>query len=136
MALGIDITPAALTLARRRGAPVLERSVFERIPGAGRWATALLLDGNLGIGADPVALLDRVFTLLRPGGVVLVETLPPGHCDRSENLQFEIDGVSGPWFAWSAVGADELPALAASAACDVAQRWSAGTRWFGALRRG
>ena len=65
------------TLARDKGAPVLERSVFDRIPGVGRWATALLLDGNLGIGADPIALLARVFTLLRPGGEVLVETLRP-----------------------------------------------------------
>ena len=29
-----------LHLARAQGAPVLERSVFARIPGAGRWATA------------------------------------------------------------------------------------------------
>ena len=49
VALGIDITPAALDLARSRGAPVLARSVFERVPGTGRWSSALLLDGNLGI---------------------------------------------------------------------------------------
>ena len=115
---------------------MLERSVFERVPARGGGRRPCSSTGTSASAADPVALLDRVFTLLRPGGEVLVETLPPGHCDRSENLQFEIDGVAGPWFAWSVVGADDLPALAAGAACDVVQRWNAGTRWFGALRRG
>jgi len=55
--LGIDISRAALAVAHRRGVLTLERSIFGRIPGAGRWRTALLLDGNLGIGGDPVELL-------------------------------------------------------------------------------
>lgn len=135
VALGIDITPSALSLARHRGAPVLERSVFGRVPATGRWATALLLDGNLGIGADPAALLGRVFELLRPGGEVLVETRPPGDHDPTDTLQLEIDGVAGPLFAWSVVGADQLAAIALSAGCDVAELWSHGPRWFGVLRR-
>ena len=71
--LGIDISLPALTVARRRGAPVLHRSIFERVPGQGRWGTALLLDGNIGIGGVPDALLRRVATLLRVNGRVLVE---------------------------------------------------------------
>src|SRR5207249_2951296 len=63
--LGIDVTADALAAARTRGALVLERSVFDRVPGAGRWGTALLLDGNLGIGGEPVMLLSRVASLLR-----------------------------------------------------------------------
>ncbi|HEY3238398.1 MAG TPA: class I SAM-dependent methyltransferase, partial [Acidimicrobiia bacterium] len=43
VSLGIDVAGTALELARRRGAPVLERSIFERVPGAGRWGSALLL---------------------------------------------------------------------------------------------
>ncbi|MDP9442781.1 MAG: hypothetical protein M3P34_11540, partial [Actinomycetota bacterium] len=53
-------------------------SVFGALPGEGRWATALLIDGNIGIGGDPVALLRRVAELLRPAGVVLVELDAPG----------------------------------------------------------
>lgn len=66
MALGIDIMPSAVRLARRRGALVLERSVFEHVPGKGLWGSALLLDGNVGIGGDASALLARLSTLLDP----------------------------------------------------------------------
>ena len=133
VALGIDITPAALDLARRRGAPVLARSVFDHVPGAGRWSSALLLDGNLGIGGHPEAL--RVASLLQPGGAVLVEVEPPEATPRADVVCFDIDGVQGPWFAWTGVGADELSAPATAAGLHVDDVWLAGGRWFGALRR-
>ena len=136
LALGIDITPAALEVARRRGAPVLARSVFGRIPGAGRWASALLLDGNAGIGGDPATLLARVASLLRPGGVLLVELEPPGSLADTDLVRFEIDGVEGPWFEWTAVDPSVLPAHADAAGLQVDDVWRAGSRWFGRLRRG
>jgi SAM-dependent methyltransferase len=136
VALGIDITPAALELARRRGAPVLARSVFERIPGAGRWASALLLDGNAGIGGDPGTLLARVASLLRPGGVLLVEMEPSGLRRASGFVRFDIDGVVGPLFAWTAVGRSDLSAYATAAGLQVEDVWRAGDRWFGTLRCG
>jgi SAM-dependent methyltransferase len=135
VALGIDITPAALDVARRRGAPVLGRSVFDRVPGAGRWSTALLLDGNLGIGGHPEALLGRVTSLLAPGGTVLIELEPPGSTPRVQVVRFDIDGIEGPWFAWSALGAEELSAPATAAGLRVEDVWPMGDRWFGALRR-
>lgn len=134
IALGIDITPAALDFARRRGAPVLARSVFDRIPGAGRWSSALLLDGNLGIGGDPAMLLERVASLLAPGGTVLVELEPPEATRRAEVVRFDIDGIEGPWFAWTPVAADELSAPAAAAGLLVEDVWPGGDRWFGSLR--
>jgi hypothetical protein len=134
--LGIDITPAALDVARRRGAPVLARSVFDRIPGAGRWASALLLDGNAGIGGDPATLLARVASLLRPRGVLLVEVEPPGTRPHNELVRFEIDGVEGPWFSWTAVGPADLPGHADAAGLQIEAVWDAGGRWFGSLRRG
>jgi SAM-dependent methyltransferase len=134
--LGIDITPAALDLARRRGAPVLARSVFDRIPGAGRWASALLLDGNAGIGGDPATLIARVASLLRPDGTLLVELEPPGCAANAELVRLDIDGVEGPWFAWTAVGAADLSAYAAVTGLQLEDVWCAGSRWFGSLRRG
>ena len=136
VALGIDITPAALDLARRRGAPVLARSVFERVPGAGRWSSALLLDGNLGIGGHPAVLLERVASLLAPGGAVLVELEPPGTPPAAERVRFDVGGVPGPWFAWTAVAADEVSAPAGAAGLLVEDVWPVGDRWFGSLRRG
>jgi SAM-dependent methyltransferase len=135
VALGIDITPAAVDLARRRGAPVLARSVFDRIPGAGRWSSALLLDGNLGIGGHPAALLERVAALLRPGGGVLVELDPPGTAPAADLVRLDLGGVEGPWFPWSAVVADEVSHPAATAGLVVEEVWPTGERWFGALRR-
>jgi SAM-dependent methyltransferase len=135
VALGIDITPAAVDLARRRGAPVLARSVFDRVPGAGRWPSAILLDGNLGIGGHPAALLERVASLLRPGGAVLVELESPGTARTAELVRLDIGGVEGPWFAWTAVAADELSTPAADAGLRVEDIWPIGDRWFGALRR-
>ena len=76
--LGVDPAPGAVSLARRRGCAVLQRSVFETLPGEGRWRTALLLDGNIGIGGDPVRLLRRCGALVHLSGCVVVEVEAPG----------------------------------------------------------
>lgn len=65
-ALGIDVSEAAVAHTARLGGQALRRSVFEPLPGEGRWDTALLLDGNVGIGGDPAALLHRMAQLLTP----------------------------------------------------------------------
>ncbi len=60
VALGIDPAPGAAALARCRGVAVLQRSVFDRLPGERRWGTVLLLDGNIAwavVGADAVGPL-------------------------------------------------------------------------------
>ena len=52
-ALGVDISRAAVARVRACGAPALRRSVFDPLPGQGRWATIVLADGNIGTGAVP-----------------------------------------------------------------------------------
>ena len=78
LGVGVDVSPVAVALARRGGATVLEASIFDRLPGTGSWNSALLLDGNIGIGGSPDALLRRLVGLLARGGAVLVELDPPG----------------------------------------------------------
>ena len=136
IAMGIDLTKPAVALARRRGAPVLHRSVFARVPGAGRWRSALLLDGNIGIGADPVGLLRRVRSLLCAGGTTLVELDPPGSTAISSSARLELDGVAGPWFPWTQLSVDDVVAVAASGGMTVIETWSANARWFAELRSG
>jgi SAM-dependent methyltransferase len=131
--LGIDIAPQALDFARRRGGSVLNRSVFDRVPGAGRWGGALLLDGNVGIGGDPAQLFRRVASLLRPDGQLLVELAPPGAGAPCRTVCLDIDGQRGPWFRWRRVTADELADLAADAFVEVLERWTVQSRWFAAL---
>ena len=57
VALGIDVVGDAVGQTLQRGGSALRRSVFDPVPGEGRWRTVLLADGNVGIGGDPVALL-------------------------------------------------------------------------------
>jgi SAM-dependent methyltransferase len=136
-ALGIDPAPTAIALARRRGAAVLQRSVFDPLPRSGAWATALLLDGNIGIGGDPVRLLGQLRALLRPGGRTLVEVGPPGADIAGlvgRTARLEIRGTSGPWFRWATVGAGAIPRLAFDAGFDLEDVWAAGGRWFAQLR--
>jgi SAM-dependent methyltransferase len=132
-ALGIDITPGALEVARSRGSSVLRRSVFDRVPGAGRWATALLLDGNVGLAGEPRVLLRRVGSLLRPDGVVLAELAPPGAPDVTRRVRLEIDGVPGPWFALATVSIDRLTDVAWRAGLRVDHQWTVHGRWFATL---
>src|ERR1700730_13208079 len=132
-ALGIDVTTGGIDIARRRGASVMERSVCDRVPGAGRWATVLLLDGNIGIGGDPVVLLRRVRSLLRHDGVVIVELEPPWARAEPQLVRFEIDGEPGPWFRWSRVTIDDLDELARASGLVATRTWCHSRRWFARL---
>ena len=131
--LGIDISLPALTVARERGAPVLQRSIFEHVPGHGRWGTALLLDGNIGIGGAPDALLRRVAALLHVHGRVLAELGPPGTPTELDTVRLEHDGTAGPWFAWANVGIDGLDELACASHLHVDEVWTDSGRWFAQL---
>jgi SAM-dependent methyltransferase len=132
--LGIDISPAAVRLARRRGVqPVLRGDVFRPLPRAGWWQTALLLDGNLGIGGDPVALLARLRVLLAHGGRVLCETEPPGTGVSVDPVRLEDGERFSSWFRWARVGFDAVETVAGGAGLDVTSRWQDGDRWFAEL---
>jgi SAM-dependent methyltransferase len=130
MALGVDPSPAAVDEAQRRRAPVLQRSVFGPLPGERRWGAVLLLDGNVGIGGDPAALLRRVAELLRPGGQVVAEVEGPGAGTRSLTVRIESDEVASPWFPWARVGVDGFIDLAAQAGLSPAGLAVGGDRWF------
>jgi SAM-dependent methyltransferase len=133
LAVGVDVSPVAVALARDRGATALERSIFDRLPGARRWRTALLLDGNIGIGGHPDALLRRLAILLAPGGLVLAELDPPGTGVVRGRVRLEGGAEHSGWFAWARVGPEAIAAPARGAGLRVADRWRDGDRWFAAL---
>jgi SAM-dependent methyltransferase len=133
--LGIDVTSAAVVAARTRGVAALRRDVFDHVPAHGRWGTALLFDGNLGIGADPVALLRRVRRLLRRDGSALVELDGPGTRREPYTVRLELDGAHGPWFQWAHVAADEIGTVAALAGFRAGTAWCDTGRWFCRLVR-
>jgi SAM-dependent methyltransferase len=137
VALGVDPAPAACALARARGAPVLQRSVFDPLPGHGRWRTILLADGNIGIGGDPVRLLRRCGDLLAEDGTIVVEVLAPGPGWRSHRVRLERAGQHGPWFTWAVVDADAIAGLAGAAGFELLhlRPIAAEHRWFAHLGR-
>src|SRR5581483_275296 len=86
VALGIDPAPGAVEIARRRGAAVLQRSVFDPVPGQGRWRT-----------------------------VLIAEVEAPGAGLARHRARLERGATRGPWFPWAVVGTDALPAVAGAA---------------------
>jgi SAM-dependent methyltransferase len=135
LALGVDVSPVAVRMARAGGASVLHGSVFDQVPGAGTWGTALLLDGNIGIGGRPTALLARLAALLRPGGLVLAELEAPGVASGRAVIRLEAEDVVSDWFRWAHVGADAIEAHASAAGLAVTETWERDERWFACLAR-
>ncbi|WP_419999079.1 class I SAM-dependent methyltransferase [Streptomyces boninensis] len=136
-ALGIDLSTEAVRHAGARGASALRRSVFDPLPGAGRWGTALLMDGNIGIGGDPHALLTRIAQLLRPTALLLIEVAAE---DVDERVHVHVDdgrgtAASAPSFPWARVGSAALRRRAAGAGWRVSEEWQAAGRSFVAARR-
>ncbi|WP_193044440.1 methyltransferase domain-containing protein [Mycolicibacterium baixiangningiae] len=114
-ALGVDQSATAVELARRNGAPALRRDVFGALPGLGRWQTALLADGNIGLGGDPGRVLRRAAELLRPGGRCVAEFDAETQGVQANLVRLESSNTVGPWFRWASVGVDCAAALAAEA---------------------
>lgn len=137
-ALGIDVSPAALARARAAGATVLERDVFAAVPGTGRWSRLLLIDGNVGIGGDPVRLLRRARELLEPTGLALVE-LDPEPADvgvATQQVRLEDDrGRVSVWFPWASLGVGGLRRVAPQTGLTEVALWRTAGRVFVALRR-
>lgn len=134
-AVGIDTSPAAVRAARRRGASAVQVSVFGPVPNPGGWATILLLDGNIGIGGDPIRLLRRVRELATPRGAVLVEVEPPGSGSRRLQVRVQHAGRAGRVFPWAWVSATEISAIAAEAGLATNEIQSGGKRWFAQLQK-
>jgi SAM-dependent methyltransferase len=133
VALGLDVNPAAVARTKGAGGAVLGRSVFDRLPAEGRWGTALLADGNIGIGGDPVTLLRRVSEILAPCGHLLAEAAP---YEVDERLTVRVEdgrGRQGRDFPWARLGPAALCEAARVAGWTVAEEWTADGRRFAAL---
>lgn len=130
-ALGIDVSQAAIEIATAAGLNVLHRSVFEPLPCEGGWDLALLIDGNIGIGGDPRALLARTRELLRPTGEAIVEVHPDRERDRAfEGTVIDIRGHQSANFPWAEIGRDALESKARYAGLALVHAWEAGARSF------
>jgi len=133
-ALGIDVSAAAVRLARARGAVALRRDVFAALPGHGRWRHLLLADGNIGIGGDPALLLRRCRALVARDGRIHVELARPGTRSWAGEARIR-DGDDPPSapFRWAVLAADDLAAAAEAAALRPLHAWTEADRWFATL---
>ncbi|RKF29086.1 class I SAM-dependent methyltransferase [Micromonospora globbae] len=137
-AVGVDVSAYAVAAARARGAVALHRDLFDALPAEGRWAHAVLLDGNIGIGGDPVALLGRCRALLHAGGTVLVELEPPGPGlwqGRARVVSPRRPGrpALGPAFRWARLDTRAVHPVAHRAGFTVRDVFGRDGRWFGEL---
>jgi len=130
-ALGVDVSVTAVAMAVDAGLPVVAGSVFDELPGEGSWHVALLLDGNIGIGGDPTALVARASAVLSADGSVVVETAPDASADVVYDAQVvDEQGRASATFPWAEVGREALGRHAAAAGLRVSQTWSASGRTF------
>lgn len=127
-AMGIDVSTEAVRQTRVRGALALRRDVFGTVPGEGRWAYALLADGNLGIGGDPARLLRRLSQVLEPGGSVIAEVANHGVGLLRDQRRLRVDGRLSAHFEWAVVGLDAIEDVAAQAGMTVIDTQSVGGR--------
>jgi SAM-dependent methyltransferase len=135
-AMGIDVSTEAVRQTRGRGALALRRDVFGTIPGEGRWEHALLADGNLGIGGDPVRLLARLGVVLVRGGTVIAEVADDGTGFVRDRRRLRVDGRLSAYFAWAVVGLDAIEDVAAQAGMSVVGTQTVGGRHTATLVRG
>ncbi|MGL4340262.1 MAG: class I SAM-dependent methyltransferase [Rhodoglobus sp.] len=135
-ALGIDVSGRAVQHTRSEGSMALERSIFDRVPLEGRWRTILLMDGNVGIGGDPLALLMRCRDLLAEGGSIVVEL--DGEAEVNDRAMYTVldrEGNESAPFPWARVGAGAVERIASGSGLVVIDRWDVDARHFVRLSR-
>jgi SAM-dependent methyltransferase len=130
-ALGIDVSLAAVEIARASGVDVIQRSVFDSLPLEGKWQTVLLVDENIGIGGDATALLKRCSELISADGEIVVELHPDDNRDRTYTGRLvDARGAVSGTFPWAELGLNGLLERAATVGLAPRQSWSVAGRSF------
>ncbi|GAB3607409.1 class I SAM-dependent methyltransferase [Conyzicola nivalis] len=129
--LGVDVSPTAIAIATEAGLPVLQGSVFDALPGEGAYQTALLVDGNVGIGGDVSALLTRCRSLLTATGEIVVELHPDDDRDNTYTGRLvDARGGESELFPWAEIGLRPMTSLAEQLGFTLLQSWAIDGRTF------
>ena len=133
-ALGVDMSSVAVGLSMARGGLALRRRINQPLPAEGRWGTALLMDGNVGMGGDVATLLARCVQPVRPDGLVICEVDRVAARHENRTVVLRTDDATSVALPWSRVGAAALLEAANSLDLLLVEEWMAGERAFVALR--
>ena len=133
-ALGVDMSSVAVGLSMARGGLALRRRINQHLPAEGRWGTALLMDGNVGMGGDVATLLARCAQLVRSGGLVICEVDRVSERHESRIVVLRTEDATSVALPWSRIGATALLQAAQSLDLLLVEEWTAGERVFVALR--
>jgi len=117
--LGLDVSAAAVEMTRRRGGKAIHHDVFAPLPETDTWTHALLADGNIGIGGNPVRLLQRMRQVLHPKGRIVADVESRRSGVHREHRRWETHQAVTGWFPWVLVGADAVGPLAEAAGFDL-----------------
>ena len=129
--LGIDVSPAAIDIARDAGLPVMLGSIFDAVPDEGGWQTALLVDGNIGIGGDVDRMLARCRELIADDGEIVVELHGDPHHDRTFTGRLvDTQGHESEAFPWAEIGLAAVVRRASVLELDLRQSWRLDERDF------
>ncbi|MGW2769949.1 SAM-dependent methyltransferase [Streptomyces sp. NPDC001275] len=134
-ALGVDVTPPRGGPYHRSRGIALCRSIFDQLPAEGGWQTVLLIDGNIGIGGDPRALLGRCIQLTAPTGFLLVGSTPTMSRSSAPPGSKTPMATRACRFPWAHLGAPALHRIAEDLTLNITDQWRCGHRRFLALGR-
>lgn len=131
LAVGIDVSAAAIDVASGLGGVFYQGTVFDPVPGEGDWQTALLVDGNVGIGGSIAGLLHRCRQLLAPEGEIVVELDPdPDHEDHYLGQVVDAAGRASATFPWAEIGLNRIVRLLPQLQLELVQSWDIDGRSF------
>ncbi len=111
-ALGIDISPLSVKVARARGARAELMDVFQMTLPRGSFDTVLLMGNNIGMvgGPEPTLRMLRILReMARDDGLLICGFVPclvcPGDSEGlrwvESQIRIEFKGRVGPWFRWA-----------------------------------
>ncbi|GAA1956852.1 hypothetical protein GCM10009754_28560 [Amycolatopsis minnesotensis] len=142
---GVEMTPAAVSLAKAAGVRCVEADVFSHVP-PHTVDTVLAIGGNGGMAGTveelPAFLLRLSSWLNEKGRIVLTSTdwrrlpagklnggdRPPGAYPGNRRMRFLLDDRAGPWFPWLFVDAETLERTCSAVGLRVVDRkeWQGG----------
>lgn len=136
-AVGLDCSPRALATATALGLQLAVRRDVLTEPIPAGFGTALLLDGNAGMGGTPAGtarLLAGLAAAAAPGARLLLSgRAARGRLWRGLDVRTEYRGATGPWSSWLVPSLDGLRILAAGTGWRQRLAIGSGARYWAAF---